>query len=127
MTLFISLLSLDLQRKYANRVDIFCCLKMTNEYQVEQNSEVERQHSTTEHNTVFERFFGNYFIPFILKKPMKIIILGLVLLDMHIRRIIRLNRHRRTDLRPRTTVLILRCLRLNAVEHNLNLIKSLLC
>ena len=77
MTLFISLLSLDLQRKYANRIDILCCMKMTSEYKVKQEYVVE-QHISSERKTIFERFFEKYYIPFILKKPMKIVILGLV-------------------------------------------------
>ena len=77
MTLFISLLRLDLQRKYANRIDILCCMKMTSEYKVKQDYVVE-QHISSERKTIFERFFEKYYIPFILKKPMKIVILGLV-------------------------------------------------
>ena len=79
MTLFISLLSLDLQRKYANRIDILCCIKMSSEYKVEQDDGI--QHSdfiSIERKTIFEKFFQKYYIPFILKKPMKVIILGLV-------------------------------------------------
>ena len=79
MTLFISLLSLDLQRKYANRIDILCCIKLTSEYKVQQDHGIQQsEHTPDERKTIFERFFEKYYIPFILKKPMKIIILGLV-------------------------------------------------
>ncbi len=79
MTLFIALLSLDFRRKYANRVDIICCIKMPSVYEIEQNSEMEgSEHVQSEQKTIFESFFKNYYIPIKKKKPMKIIILGLV-------------------------------------------------
>ena len=57
MTLFISLLSLDLQRKYANRIDILCCIKMTSEYKVKQVHGIQQSELIPDQRkTIFERF-----------------------------------------------------------------------
>ena len=81
--------SLDLQRKYSNRIDVLCCIKTTVQSQGDRSErdeespkpglpEADPNRSLPEESTLFEQFFRNHFIPFILRKPMKIIILGSV-------------------------------------------------
>lgn len=64
MTCFISFLTLDAQRRESRRIDCFPCLRAPGRVDVADTSE-----------PFLERIFRKYYAPFLLKKPVKLVVL----------------------------------------------------
>ncbi|XP_062539405.1 NPC intracellular cholesterol transporter 1 homolog 1b [Armigeres subalbatus] len=63
ITAFVALMALDERRLASGRLDLFCCVKS------------EKQLAKAEHIGILEKFFGKYYAPFMMKKPVRMTVL----------------------------------------------------